>query len=104
MWTVDGEVDRSVADVLVFVAQEPGGLVVDLLTDRLEVRKLLVRQMSGELCVFLASFRSPQVQQQWPSRADAGASWEKVSTNLNRRCTCEGCGNMYMECKSVFTR
>lgn len=88
MWAIDGEVDRPVTDVLVFVAQKPCRLVLDLFADSMEVRELLVRQMSGKFCVLLTRFRPPQVQQQWPSRADARASWKKVPSNLNRWRTC----------------
>lgn len=90
MWAVDGEVDRPIADVLVLVAEEPGGLILNLFANGVEVSELLVRQMSGKLCIFLAIFGPSQVQQQRPSRADARASWKEVSTNLNRSRKCDG--------------
>lgn len=84
MWAVYGEVDRPVTDILVFVAQESCRLILDLFTHGFEVCELPVRQMSGELCILLSRFRAPQVQQEGPPGADAGASWKKVPTNLDK--------------------
>lgn len=58
---IDGEMDGAVADVLVGVAKQAGGLVVNFVTDCCEIGEAASRHVDRELSILLVCLNSAQV-------------------------------------------